>query len=148
MSNGTHTPVGQPSDRHDVTLYRRDGVRVTERWLTVETRRYQIRELRNLRTARGDRRPLGAHTVVPAAGLMVAFVGATQCLAMNTWASVAGGMVLPVAVFAIAAANRPTACELWADYRGLTVQLLWLDDREHFNQICRALTRAKERAGS
>jgi hypothetical protein len=67
---------------------------------------------------------------------------------MNLWTSVAGGMVLPVAVLAIAAVSRPTACELWADYRGLTVQLLWTDDRERFNQICRALTRARERAGS
>jgi hypothetical protein len=147
MSHGTHTAIGQPSDRHDATLYCRDGVRVTQRWLTVDNQRYQIKELRNLRTARGDRRPMGARTVIPAAALMVVFVGATQCLAVDIWASVSGGMVLPAAVFAITAATRPQACELWADYRGLTVQLLWLDDREHFNQICRALTRARERSG-
>lgn len=147
MSDGTHTRAGRPSARPDVTLYERDDVRVTLNWLTVDRQRYQIRELRNLRTARGDRRPVGAHMFIPAAGLMVAFVAVTQCLAMDVWASLAGGAALPTAIIAFAMANRPQACELWADYRGLTVQLLWLDDREQFNQICRALTRAKERTG-
>jgi hypothetical protein len=146
MSHVTHTRAGHPEDQDDVTLYRRDGIHVTLRWLTVDNRRYRITDLQNLRTARGDRRQLRASTLSFAAGLMVVLVVASQYLAVALLPAVAVGMVAPAAVLAIAAASRPHACELWADYRGLTVQLFWLDDRERYNQICRAITRAKERA--
>jgi uncharacterized protein DUF6232 len=144
VSNSTHTALGHPGDQHDVTLYRRPGVLVTRRWLVVNSQRYPIRDLRNLRTAQGDRRPIGSGTVIAAGSLLVVVIAVTQCLAMPALLAAAVGLVVPTAVLAIAVASAPRACELWAEYRGMTVQLLWLDDREQYNQICRALTRAKE----
>src|SRR5215475_5804407 len=62
VSNSTYTAPGHPGDQHDVTLYRRAGVLVTRRWLVVNSQRYPIRDLRNLRTAQGDRRPISTGT--------------------------------------------------------------------------------------
>lgn len=147
MSNSTYTSLGHPGDQHDVTLYRRDGVLVTQRWLVVNSQRYPIRDLRNLRTAQGDRRQISNGTVIAAGTLLVVIIAAAQCLAVPALMAAAVGLLVPTAVVAIAVASSPRACELWADYHGMTVQLLWLDDREHYNQICRALTRARERQG-
>ena len=144
MSNSTYTALGHPGDQHDVTLYRRNGVLVTRRWLVVNSQRYALRELRNLRTAQGDRRPIGAGLVIAAGSLFVTILAAAQALSIQTWVAAAVGLVVPAAVVLIAVATSPRACELWAEYRGMTVQLLWMDERENYNQICRALTRVKE----
>ncbi len=130
-----------------MTLYRRNGVHVTRRWLIVNSQRYAIRELRNLRTAQGDRRPIGTAAMIAAGSLLVVIIAAAQSIPIPPWVSMAVGLMVPAAVVLIAAANAPRACELWAEYRGMTVRLLWLDDRESYNQICRALTRAKEWLG-
>lgn len=147
MSYPTEPRAGQPANRPSATLYQRGGIAVTQCWLTVANRRYRIDELTNLRTARGSRRPLKAFTFSAAGGLAVVLIAATQAFSISAWAGIAAALALPAVIIAIAAANRPQPCELWADYRGLTVQLLWLDNREHYNQVCRAITRAKERAG-
>ena len=80
MSNSTYTSLGHPGDQHDVTLYRRDGVLVTQRWLVVNSQRYPIRDLRNLRTAQGDRRQISNGTVIAAGTLLVVIIAAAQCL--------------------------------------------------------------------
>lgn len=148
MSNSTYTRLGHPRSRNEATLYRRNGVRVTTLWLVVGAQTYAVRELRSLRTAQGDRRrTIGIRTVIAAGSLLVVIIGATQNLSIPIWVAAAAGLVIPAAAVLIAMANAPRACELWADYRGMTVRLLWMDDREQYNQICRALTRAKEKTG-
>jgi hypothetical protein len=144
VSNSTFTTLGHPEDQHDVTLFRRNGIQVTRRWLVVNGQCYRVRDLRNLRTAQGDRRPISNVAVIAAGSLLVVIITAAQCLAASVLVTAAVGLLVPTAVLAIAATSTPRACELWAEYHGMTVRLLWLDDREQYNQICRALTRAKE----
>jgi len=50
-------------------------------------------------------------------------------------ASTAGGLL-----------RRPRPYQLWAEYRGMTVALLWETNPERYHQICRAVLRAREQA--
>ena len=131
MSNSTFTTLGHPEDRARCDAVppqwhtRSPGAGW---WLTASAT--GIRDLRNLRTAQGDRRPISNVAVIAAGSLLVVIIAAAQCLAASVLVAAAVGLLVPTAVLAIAVSSIPRACELWAEYHGMTVRLLWLDDRE------------------
>lgn len=144
MSSRTHARVGHPED-NDLTLYQRGGVSVTENWLIVEGQRYRIRHLRHLRTVRGRQNPLRVGAAI-AAGIVVAVTAITaNYLTVLGWIGAAVVLTVPLTILVIAAVHSPRPSEMWGEYRGYTAQLLWLENREHYNQVCRAITRARER---
>jgi hypothetical protein len=131
------------------TYYDRSGVSVTERWLTVAGRRYRVDELANLRTARGPRDPfvVGATGAAGAAALALA-VASPSLRSVGQWLVALVLVALPVLVALVAWRQRVRRFELWADYQGHAVQVLWTVDATRYGQICRALVRAQEgRAG-
>lgn len=145
MSTRTYAQVGNPEDNQDPTLYERDGVSVTEHWLIVEDQRYQIRHLYGLRTARGSRNPPRTRAAIGAGVVLIMIALTARYLDGPGWIGAAIVASIPLAIVVIAAVRTPRSSEMWGEYRGRTVRLLWLENREHFNQICRAITRARER---
>ena len=127
------------------TYYDRSGVSVTERWLTVAGRRYRVDGLANLRTARGPRDPfvLGASGVAGVAALALA-VASPSLRSVTHWAVALVLVTVPVVIALVAWKQRVRRFELWADYQGYEVQVLWTFDALRYGQICRAIVRAKE----
>lgn len=122
------------------------GVRVTDRWFVVGQRRFDVTELHNLRTVRGPHHPMALRAGV-CAGAGVALTG---LFARELQPVGVLGAVVAVAILAGIAVGfmlrHPRAYELWADYRGLTVQLYYCDDERRYGAVSRAIIRAREGA--
>jgi hypothetical protein len=125
--------------------------RVAGGWLIVGDRRYAITELSRLRTARGPRDPLTIRAlalsgvVIGAIGVMLA-VSVPQRLSSVTYLAAAGVILVPLALALIGHRMRPRHFELWADYRGMATRLFVSDSERQYNQVCRALVRAREQS--
>jgi hypothetical protein len=120
---------------------------VTDRWLVVGGRRYSIYELINLRAARGRRDPLAIRAGIVAGMVAAAIVITGGYLDVTGWIGAGAVLLAPLSLVAFGL-RRPRPYELWADYRGMTVQVFSGLDPERFNQICRALLRVQERRRS
>jgi len=143
MDNGTQTRAAQPED---ITLYNRDGVRVTSRVLIAGDRRYAIRSLRELMTARGRRNPVHVHASIVAGALAVAVVAVALHIGTVAWIAAGIACALPCAVLAVSGVLASRPYELWCSIHGDQVILLSMSDGERYHQIVRALIRARERA--
>jgi hypothetical protein len=143
MPNGTQTRAAQPED---ITLYNRDGVCVTSRVLIAGNRRYEIRVLRQLMTARGRRNPIHVHAGMVAGVLCVAIVATAVHVGTVAWIAAGAASALPCAVLALSAVAAARPYQLWCEIHGEPVILLSISDGERYHQIVRALIRAKERA--
>jgi len=143
MANGTQTRAAQPED---VTLYNRDGVRVTSRILIAGNRRYDVRVLQQLMTARGRRNPVHVHASIVAGVITVAIVATAVNVGTIAWIAAGMACALPCAVLALSGVLAARPYELWCSIHGEQVILLSISDGERYHQIVRALIRAKERA--
>jgi len=127
------------------TYYDDAGVLVTSHELVVDAQRYELSELHGLRIVRGEASPAGRICAL----LAVLFVLPGSCT-LQTAAWTVGIGLSAVGVLALGAAAliirrlRPRPYELWAQYRGHTVQLLWRPDERTFNAIRFAILRAKQ----
>lgn len=122
------------------------GIRITDRWLTIADRRYPITELRDLRTLRGHHHSATVRAALATgAGLVVLAVTATALPAIGLLAAATAVLLLAL-VTGVCAWRNPRGHTLWADHRGLTLQLYYSDDQRVFGHICRTLVRARERA--
>ncbi|GAA4205144.1 DUF6232 family protein [Actinocatenispora rupis] len=134
------------------TYYNHGGIQITSHELVVHRRRYPLDDLTQLRKARGDAPRATTAVTVAASGLGAV---ATLSVLLGSYGGASIGSVLIslalVAVFFLAIAAtlavrrlRPKPYELWAEYRGHTVLLLWSQNERVYNQILRAVTRARE----
>ena len=143
MANGTQTRAAQPED---ITLYNRDGVCVTSRILIAGNRRYEVRSLHQLMTARGRRNPVHVHASIVAGAITVAVVATAVHVGTIAWIAAGLACALPCAVVALSGVLAARPYELWCSIYGEQVILLRMADGERYHQIVRALIRAKERA--
>lgn len=145
MANVTHTRVEQPEDNGSRILFDYDGVCVTSRYLYANGQRYNLRELYDLRTVFGPRSPMRINASIAAGAVAVIVVLAAQYLDARGW--IGAGIVasVPLIAFCVSIANGPRSSELWCTYRGMTVQLLWMVNRDRYGQACRAIMRAQEK---
>jgi hypothetical protein len=146
MSQNTQLKLGEPGDSRNRTLYDDGGVRVIGRWLIVDGLRYEIREMRHLRTVYGPRSPLRVNAGI-AVGVVLVIVALTaRYLDMRGWIGASMVLSVPLGLWGFAAVNGPRSSELWCEYRGYTVQVLWVRGTDHYRygQICRAITRVRE----
>jgi hypothetical protein len=113
--------------------------------LTVAGRRYRVDDLANLRTARGPRDPfvVGACGAAGVAALALA-IASPSLRSVGQWLVALVLVAVPVIVALVAWKQRTRRFELWADYQGHAVQVLWTFDAMRYGQICRALVRAQE----
>lgn len=134
------------------TLLRLPGIRVTGRWFIVGNREYDVTELSDLRTVRGAHDPLTVKAVVTA-GVILAAIGAALAASsashpihLSAVPALGAALLVPVVLAWLGYRLRPRPFELWAEYRGLTVQIFYSDSEREFGQVCRALLRARELA--
>jgi Family of unknown function (DUF6232) len=122
------------------------GIRVTDKWFVVGQRRFDVTELQNLRTVRGPHHPMVLRTGI-CAMIGVALIGLffQQLPALGTAGAVAAVLLLG-AVAQVINWRNPRSYEMWAEYRGLTIQLYYSDSERRYQAVCRALIRARERA--
>jgi Family of unknown function (DUF6232) len=146
MSQNTHVRVGQPGDNGNRTLYDDGTVRVIGRWLIVDGARYEIREMRHLRTISGSRTSVRTGAAIAAGAVAVIIAIASPYLGLSGWIALGLLLSVPLGLWAFAAGNGSRSSELWCEYRGHTVQALWVkgSDQRRYGQICRAITRARE----
>ncbi len=126
--------------------YDHDGVQVSTAWLVVPDRRYAVAELRNLRTTRGPHHPYVTSTVVVAGAFLFMVSVSLPFIYRDPvgWLGVGALALVPVGMALAALRLRPRPYELWAEYRGETVPLLWSLDETTYGQVTRALVRAAE----
>lgn len=131
-------------------LYKQWGIEVTQEWFAVGGYYYPVRELGNLRTARGPRHPYTTRAVLVTA---VSFLGLAAALGLagdpanmhgGTYLAMAAAFVAPFSLAAVGERLWPRAWELWADYYGITVRLFLTDSEHQYGQVTRALLRAQE----
>jgi hypothetical protein len=141
--------VRPPGDRNGSgyrTFYRDESIVVTDRWLLTPARRYAIADLHNLRTVSEPATSPVAAVSATMSGVLgiaaVTFVVLTGDPAAMMIAPLAAGVPLSVALLSWRMRRRFHA--LYADYGGRVVQVLGGHDGRRFNQICRALLRARE----
>jgi hypothetical protein len=127
------------------TFYREGGVSITDRWMTISGRRFAIADLNNLRTVREPSSPAaGASTAV---ACIIAVAAATIVAFSGEPALMVGGPVvaaLPVGVAFVVWRMRQRFFALYAEYGRQTMQVFGTSDERRYNQICRALVRARE----
>jgi hypothetical protein len=118
---------------------------VTDRWFTVSGRRYAVSGLRNLRTARGPADARLLITTIVALALLAAIVFLTAA-ADDITLRISSALIamLPVGAALAAWRMRRQHFSLWADYQGETVEVFGTFDERQYNQVCRALLRARE----
>jgi hypothetical protein len=142
----TRKPNRSPGDRAEVrTFYQVGDVLITDRWLTYSGRRFAVAELSNLRTIREPAGPVSVASTTMAA-VFVATVTAFAALTGEPLLLVGGPILAAVpAGFALAVWRlRGRHLALYAEYGDETVQVLGAVDERRYNQICRALIRARE----
>ena len=131
-------------------LYRQPGILVTTESFVVAGRRFPIRDLSNLRTARGPqdrftaRSVLVAAAVLGAVGLALAFTGDLGRQGPVVYLLLGAAAFVPIALVSARRRLRPRAWELWGDFRGATMLLFSSDQERQFGQVTRALLRAQE----
>ena len=132
------------------TLLHQPGIRVTGRWFIVGSRRYDVTELSHLRTVRGRHDPLTTRAVVTT-GVVLAAVGAVMIgstasrpIQLSAVPALGAALLVPLVLAWVGYRLRPRPVELWADYRGTTIQLFSSDSEREYGQVCRALVRARE----
>lgn len=149
--NDVRGRIPSPGNRHEAavqrgvrTYYQRAGISVTDHYLTVGGRRYEVAELYDVWTVRGPRDPLGVGAAVVAMMVLATAVAWSYYGRPMISAGVAAIALIPAGLALTAWKTRRRHYELWADYRGTDVQVLTVLDGEVYGQICRALIRARE----
>jgi hypothetical protein len=122
------------------------------RWFVIGGRRYDMTELSHLRTVRGRHDSPTIKAMVTLGVILAALVGVMVASRANTpiqlsaVPALGAALLLPLVLASVGYRMRPRPYELWAEYRGLTVQLFSSDSEREYNQVCRALVRAREMA--
>jgi len=127
-------------------FYRDAAISVSDRWLTVLGRRFAVSELHGLRTVREPQAGNGVVIMIGVAGIALASVFALAANVASTATIVAAPLLAALLVGAALATLRLRRRHfaLYAEYRGRTVQVFGATDERRYNQICRALLRARE----
>jgi Family of unknown function (DUF6232) len=137
--------VPQGRRRPTVAYYRRNGVEVTDVYLTVGDERYEISALAHPRRARGALHPgvtVGLVIAVAEAAFIAPFVTVTHTPIALFGALVA--LSIPCLVGIFCARRWPALFELVVDYRGREMVVYANRNETEFGQVARAVQRALE----
>jgi hypothetical protein len=133
-------------DGIDRVAYNRGGVVVTGHYLDVHGRQYLLRDLCHIRTVRGPHSDLTINAGLVAMALLIGIARLWDRLGAEGWVGAMTVLAVPVVLAVVGTGLRRRPYELWAQYHGLTVQLLWERDRDRFFQIVRTIRRVQEAA--
>jgi hypothetical protein len=135
--------------RRPVTLYyRRNGVQVTSRHLSVGGERYELAELTEITRTRGTVHPGVVVGLVTAGAEAVILAPLGQVMGMVgvpvAWLLAGIALLIPCVVGFVCARRWPAEYELIGWYRGHQLALFATRDEREFGQVTRALCRALE----
>ncbi|MFV2020268.1 DUF6232 family protein [Micromonospora sp. LOL_023] len=143
-------PRGRGGRYPGPAFYRQPGICVTPEWFIVAGRRFAIRSLTELRTARGPRDRLTGRAVAVTA-VVLAGIAMTIGFTKSLHEVSAGGYLallvaafIPVCCAWIGDRLRPRPFELWGRHEGLMVILFSTDEERQYGQVSRAVMRARE----
>jgi len=138
-------PLARPPD--NVTFLDRNGIRITGCWFDASGVRFAVRDLRQVWSVSGPVDPVVTNAAW-AIGLVLVIGGLTApYLDLSGWIGLGLVFTITVTICLMAIRLRPRPRELWARYRGFAVQIYGSDDPVMFNQVCRALNRARQQYG-
>jgi hypothetical protein len=128
-----------------LTFYRHGGIRVTDEWITVDGRRYPLRECDDLRVTRGPvRRP--AVWVLGSSGTLLAMtVALSPALPGLMVAALGLAGFLAAGLAAVLTRLQRREQRLWVRYQGEPLLLLATTDDIELGKLSRAVRRALER---
>jgi hypothetical protein len=144
MTSDQVPPAPLPG-RPTIAYYHRNGVVVTNRYLTSGPYRYEIAELADLRQARGSTHPgvvVGLVIAVAEAVFVAPFVGIFH--APVAWLAAVVALAIPCLVGFFCARRWPAQYELLADHRGRQIVVFTTRDEREFGQVARSVRRAVE----
>ncbi|WP_229403162.1 DUF6232 family protein [Micromonospora okii] len=147
-----HRPTATMTTAPPALLYARPGIVVTADRFTVGRTTWEIVDLTHLHTTRGPHDRLAVRAValtaamIAALGLLLGFAGGLQRLTAGAYLTF--GVLVPLPVLLAAAGDRwrPPPYELWGWHLGVEVLLFSSDDERQFDEVRRAVRRAREGA--
>jgi hypothetical protein len=127
------------------TFYRDADIIITDRWLTISGRRFAVADLTNLRAVRRPAHPMVVASTTMAC-VLVAAMATFVALSGEPMLMVGGPLLvgLPAGVAVMSWRLRRNDLALYAGYGDATVELVGAMEERRFNQVCRALIRARE----
>jgi hypothetical protein len=128
-----------------LTFYNHRGVRITDSYVSVDGRRYSVRDLQGVRTTRGPFNRMVVRALGGGVSLiaMAILMGAVMPVAMTAAFGLAG--LLAVGSAFVLSRTHPRELMLWANFRGMELMLIKTRDSIEVGKLTRALRRALER---
>jgi hypothetical protein len=133
----------------DVVFLKRRGVRITATWFQVDGVRYAVAEIAQFSAFRRPR-PRWLVWTGTSAGAVAMLVGVVTVLLTKSWFARTAVLVLLLGVLGVTAGvlrANPHRYVLRARCAHRTDDLFESSDLQFFNQVCRALNRARDNAG-
>jgi hypothetical protein len=138
--DATQGPARPPDN---VTFLDRNGIRITGCWFDTSGARFAVRDLRQVWAVSGPIDPIIVNSVKAICLVLVIGGLSTPYLDLAGWVGVGVVLSITVTVCLVALRIRPRPQQLWARYHGSAVQIYDSNDPVWFNQVCRALNRAR-----
>jgi hypothetical protein len=128
-----------------LTFYNHRGVRITDAYVSVDGRRYAVRDLHGVRTTRGPFNRMVVRALGGGVSLiaMAILMGAVMPVAMTAALGLAG--LVAVGSGFVVSRTHPREWVLWANFRGMELMLMNTRDSIEVGKLTRALRRALER---
>jgi hypothetical protein len=95
---------------------------------------------------RGPHSDLTINAGLVATALLIAIARLWDRLGTEGWVGALAVLAVPVTLALVGTGLRRRPYEMWAQYHGLTVQLLWEPDRDRYYQILRTIQRTQRSA--
>ncbi|MFY1633497.1 DUF6232 family protein [Solwaraspora sp. WMMB335] len=130
--------------------YRQPGIRVTRDWFVVAGQRYAIRDIAQLRIARGARDRITARAVALVAvmlagiALVIGFTRGLDEVSAGAYLALFVAAFVPVGLAWLGDRLRPRPYELWGRHQQTWKLLFSSDEERQFGQVRRAVMRAQE----
>ena len=127
-----------------LTFYNHRGVRITNEYVAIDGNRYRVRDLHEVRTARGPFNRMAIRALGGGVSLMAMAIllGAVMPVAMTAAFGLTG--LAGVGTAFVLTRVHPREQLLWANFRGVEHLLLATRDSIEVGKLTRALRRALE----
>ena len=128
-----------------LTFYNYRGVQITDTYVSVDGRRFPVRDLHGVRTTRGPFNRMVVRALRGGVSLiaMAILMGAVMPVAMTAALGLAG--LLAVGSAFVLSRTHPREWVLWANFRGVELMITNTRDSIEVGKLTRALRRALER---
>lgn len=138
--------LARPPD--NMTFLDRNGILITRSWFDTSVHRFAVRDLDEVWAMSGPRDPIAIYAAKATALVLVIAALAAPSMDAYGWIGVCVVLAITVGTGLVSLRMRPRPQELWARYQGYAIQIFRSNDPVWFNQVCRALNRARQVNGA